>query len=88
MTSTELEAVIKDYDARWHGPNGEPLMYPNTPTDVAAYRASLEVAWQLAILNEQIGGVLNTREAHIAVKVESGEYPLQVQVQEPQRRLY
>ena len=52
----------------------------------ATLRATLEVAYQMALLNEQIGCVLNTRIAQIAVRVESGEYPLQVQVQEPQRR--
>ena len=82
MTSTELEVVIKDCDAAWHGPNGEPMMNPKEPTKVATYRATLEVAWQLAILNEQIGGVLNTRNAQIRVMVEPGEWPIQVNVQE------
>jgi hypothetical protein len=82
MTSTEIEVVTKDVDAAWHGPNGEPILNPNMPTDVAAYRATLEVAWQLAILNEQIGGVLNTRYPRIRVIVEAGEYPIPVQVVE------
>ena len=87
MTSSEIERVIDEADSAWHSSKG-PLMNTSIPTDVAAYRASLEVAWQLAILNEQIGNVLNSRIAQIAVRCEGGEYPLQVQVQEPQRRTW
>ena len=82
MTSTELEVVIKETDAAWHAPNGDALRHPGMPTDVAAYRATLEVAYQLALLNEQIGGVLNSRVPQVRVMCESGEWPLQVQVQE------
>ena len=81
MTSGEIEKVIAEVDSAWHGPNGEPILDPSMPTEVAAYRASLEVAWQLACLNEQIGNVLNTRTAQIRVMVEQGEYPLRVQVE-------
>ena len=84
MTSTELEAVIKECDSAWHSSRG-PLMHTSMPTDVAAYRASLEVAYQLAILNEQIGGVLNSRIPQVRVMVEQGEWPLQVQIQERNR---
>jgi hypothetical protein len=56
--------------------------HPNMPTEVANLRMTTEVAYQLAILNEQIGGVLNTRNAQIRVMVEPGEWPIQVNVQE------
>lgn len=84
MTSDEIYAVFKDWDAPIEGCASRVLMSPNTTTDVAAYRASLEVAYQLALLNEQIGGVLNSRTAQVRVMVEQGEWPLQVQVQPPQ----
>ncbi len=85
MTSTDLEVVIKEHDQGWQGPHAQPLLNPNVPTDVANLRASLEVAYQLALLNEQIGGVLNSRIAQLRVMVESGEWPLQVNVQDKQR---
>ena len=75
MTSTEIEAVINEA--------GE--FNTAMSTEFAAFRASLEVAWQLAILNEQIGGVLNSRIAQVRVMVEQGEWPLQVHIQERQR---
>ena len=78
MTSTQLEKVITDADQAWHGPGNEPLMNPNMPTDVAAYRVSLEVAYQLAILNEQICGVLQNRVPQIRVMVEPGDWPITV----------
>jgi hypothetical protein len=56
--------------------------HPNMPTEVANLRMTTEVAYQLAILNEHIGGVLNTRNAQIRVMVEPGEWPIQVNVQE------
>jgi hypothetical protein len=40
------------------------------------------VAYQLALLNEQIGGVLNSRIAQVRVMVEQGEWPLQVKIQD------
>jgi hypothetical protein len=76
MTSVEIEAVTAEVDKAW----SPALMNPSMPTDVAAYRASLEVAWQLAILNEQIGNVLNTRIPQIRVMVEPGEWPIQTRV--------
>jgi hypothetical protein len=78
MTSTEIQKVMDEADLAWHGPNGEPLMNPNEPTDVAHYRATLEVAYQLAILNEKICGVLDNRIPQIRVMVEPGEWPLRV----------
>lgn len=80
MTSTELEKVITQHDEAWHSDKGA-LMNEVEPTDVATYRASLEVAYQLALLNEQIGNVLNNRMAQIRVMVEQGEWPLTVQMQ-------
>ena len=79
MTSTDIEKVIRECDAAWHGPNGEPLMNPAEPTEVANYRANLEVAYQLALLNETLGSIINSRIPQIRVMVESGEWPLQVQ---------
>jgi hypothetical protein len=58
---------------------------PNQTTEVAQLRWTIEVAYQLACLNEQIGGVLNNRVAQMRVMVESGDWPLQVQVQEKSR---
>jgi hypothetical protein len=55
---------------------------PNVPTEVANLRMSFEVAYQLAILNEQICGVLNTRIPQVRVMVEQGEWPLEVKVRE------
>lgn len=81
MTSSEIEAVTRDVDAAWYGPNGEPLLNPNMPTDVANYRATLEVAYQLAFLNEQICEVIQTREPRIRVMVEPGEWPIQIKEQ-------
>jgi hypothetical protein len=78
MTSAEIEKVIECADKAWPGPNGAPLMNPNEPTEVSHYRATLEVAWQLAILNEQIGNVLNTRIPQIRVMCEPGDHPLNV----------
>lgn len=79
MTSTELEAVIRDVDKATQGPYALPMMNPNTQTDTASFRASLEVAYQLALLNEQICGVLNSRIPQVRVMCEPGDWPLQVQ---------
>jgi hypothetical protein len=79
MTSTELEVVIKDCDAAWHGPDGMPMMNPSEPTDVATYRATLEVAYQLALLNENLGTVIGNRNPQIRVMVEPGDWPIQTQ---------
>ena len=45
MTSDELAVVIKDFDHGGYFP-------PHQSTEVATLRATLEVAYQLAILNE------------------------------------
>lgn len=78
MTSAQLEIVIADADAAWHGADGTPMMNPNCPTEVAHYRATLEVAWQLAVLNENLGQIINTRDARLRVMVEPGDWPLRV----------
>jgi hypothetical protein len=52
MTLKELEAAVEEANAAWHGPDGNPLLNPGMPTEVAIYRATLEVAYQLAILNQ------------------------------------
>jgi hypothetical protein len=80
MTSDQIAKATEECDRAWPSVEG-PLMNFNMPTDVAAYRASLEVAYQLAILNEQIGGVLNSRIPQFRVMVEPGEWPIQVQEQ-------
>lgn len=49
---------------------------PNETTEVANLRMSYEVAYQLAILNEQIGGVLNSCIPQIRVMIENGDYPI------------
>ena len=52
---------------------------PDMASSIAHLRATLEVAYQLALLNEQIGGVLNSLIPQIRVMVEPGDYPIQVQ---------
>jgi hypothetical protein len=65
--------------------NEDQRFNPNTPTEVAQLRMTTEVAYQLALLNEQIGGVLNSRIPQVRVMVDSGDWPLQVQIQEGSR---
>ena len=81
MTSAEIEAAMSEFDRRWAWKDA-PLFHCAVNCQRSAYRASLEVAYQLALLNEQIGGVLNSRMPQIAVRVESGEWPLQVKIQD------
>jgi hypothetical protein len=59
--------------------NEDQGFHPNMLTEVAQLRMTIEVAYQLALLNEQIGGVLNSRIPQIRVMVEPGEWPIQVQ---------
>ena len=80
MTSDQIAKVAETVD--WRGEDGTPMMNPRMAVDTANLRATLEVAYQLALLNEQIGGVLNSRIAQMRVMVEAGDYPLQVKVQE------
>ena len=75
MTSEQLAKICTENERAWSHDN------PNCPTDVAAYMMTAEVAYQLALLNEQICGVLNTRNAQIRVMVEPGDWPIQVQEQ-------
>ena len=82
MTSDQ---IVESLAGCGWGVEGKELLSPNMPTEVANLRASLEVAYQLALLNEQIGGVLNSRVPQIRVMCESGDWPLQVQVQERNR---
>lgn len=79
MTSDEIEMVIKDADQAWHGPNGEPMMNPAMPTEVATFRASLEIAYQLALLNENLSCVIGNRIPQIRVMVEPGDWSIQTQ---------
>jgi hypothetical protein len=65
--------------------NADQGFHPNMLTEVAQYRMTVEVACQLALLNEQIGGVLNSRIPQMRVMVESGDWPLQVRIQEGSR---
>lgn len=81
MTSTEIEAVYKDWDTPTEGCASRVLMGMNTPTEVATLRATLEVAYQLALLNESLGYVLNSREPQVHVFVEPGNWPIQTQEQ-------
>jgi hypothetical protein len=76
MTSDQIAKGASDLG--WNVSEDLPFQ-PNQTTEVAALRMQFEVAYQLALLNEQIGGVLNSRIPQIAVRVESGEWPLQVQ---------
>jgi hypothetical protein len=80
MTSDQIAKVAETVD--WCGEDGTPMMNPGMSVETANLRATLEVAYQLALLNEQIGGVLNSRIAQMRVMVEAGDYPLQVKVQE------
>lgn len=79
MTSDQIEAVFKEWDAPTQECGSRVLMGTNTPTEVATYRATLEVAYQLALLNEALGLVIQTPIPHIRVMVEPGDYPIQVQ---------
>jgi hypothetical protein len=81
MTSVEIEVAIADFDKSWAWKDSE-LFHSQLNAQRSSYRASLEVAYQLALLNEPIGGVLNNRVPQIRVMCEPGEWPLQVQVQE------
>jgi hypothetical protein len=76
MTSDQIAKAAGDLG--WNI-NGDLPFTPNQTTEVANLRMSFEVAYQLAILNEQIGGVLNSRVPQIRVMVEPGEWPIQVQ---------
>jgi hypothetical protein len=85
MTSTEIEAVYKDWDTPTEGCASRVLMGMNTPTEVATLRATLEVAYQLALLNENfnemMGNLFNNRNTQIRVMVEPGDWPIQTQEQ-------
>ena len=78
MTSDQIYKATAELG--WSIDDGQVLAM-NPPTDVANLRASLEVAYQLAILNEQICGVLNTRTPQLRVMVEPGDWPIQTQEQ-------
>ena len=84
MTSDQIESTFKDWDRTEDG-NSRVLNSPSSSIETSQLRATLEVAYQLALLNEQIGGVLNSRIPQIRVMCEGGEYPLQVQIQERNR---
>lgn len=83
MTSAEIEAVYKDWDTPTEGCASRVLMSPNTTTEVATLRATLEVAYQLALINENfnemMGNLFNNRNPQIRVMVEPGEWPIQTQ---------
>lgn len=82
MTSDELAKHIAVLETPLIGSrpseSGVNLIPYDTPSriEVDHYRATLEVAYQLAILNEQIGGVLNSRIPQIRVRIENGDYPI------------
>jgi hypothetical protein len=80
MTSDQIAKVAETMD--WCGEDGTPMMNPGMSNDVATLRATLEVAYQLARLNEGMDSILNNRNPQIRVMVEPGDWPLQVQVQE------
>ena len=82
MTSDQIESTFRDWDRTEDG-NSRVLNSPSSSIEISQLRATLEVAYQLALLNEQIGGVLNSRIPQVRVMVEPGEWP--VQVQERQR---
>ena len=78
MTSDQIYKATAELG--WSIDDGQVLAM-NPPTDVANLRASLEVAYQLAILNEQIEQVIGNRNPQIRVMVEPGEWPIQTQEQ-------
>ena len=63
MTSDEIYAVYKYWDKPTPDCASRVLASPNTSTEVATMRLVAEVAYQLAILNEQIAGVIQTWKA-------------------------
>jgi hypothetical protein len=76
MDSTEIAKVCDECDKAWPDKT-----HPNMPTEVCTMIASWQTAYQLAILNEQIGDVLNSRIPRVRVMVEPGEWPIQVDEQ-------
>jgi len=84
MTSDEIFAVYKNWDTPTPECESRVLkMSPNTTTDVAILRATLEVAYQLAMLNEGFESLTSRRGlAHLRVQVEPGDYPLKVKTHE------
>lgn len=85
MTSDEIFAVYKDWDTPTPECPSRVLMGQNTTTEVATMRATLEVAYQLSLLNENfnemMGNLFNNRNPQIRVMVEPGEWPIQTQEQ-------
>ena len=83
MTSEQIAKVAETMD--WRGEDGTPMMNPGMSNEVANLRASLEVAYQLALLNENfnemMGNLFNNRNPQIRVMVEPGEWPIQTQEQ-------
>jgi len=81
MTSDEIGKVCEMFDAAWPDKTSGAM---SVETSIAA--ATWQTAYHLAILNEQIDGVLNSRIAQLRVMVEPGEYPINTQVQEQHKR--
>ena len=82
MTSDQ---IVESLAGCGWGVDGKELLSPNMPTEVANLRASLEVAYQLALLNENFGEMMdnlfNNCNPQIRVMVEPGDWPIQTQEQ-------
>lgn len=70
MDSEQIAKLCKGYDS---------TAEPSVTIELATYRATLEVAYQLAILNERLDGVIQNRIPQVRVMVEPGEWPIQVE---------
>ena len=77
MTSTEIEKLIEAVDGKLFGePLSKTPVIPYSTTEKEKYRATLEVAYQLSLLNENfsemMGNLFNNRNPQIRVMVEAG----------------
>lgn len=77
MTSDQIAGVIEQADKVWRDEG--PLLAINKTTDVAMYRAMMEVAYQVALLNEGFESLTSQRgNQQLRVQVEPGDYPIAV----------
>lgn len=75
MTSESIYKVCDEIDKQWFSSKGT-LLNTTMPVKVKAYRATLEVAFQLALLNEGMDRITDLRNPHLRVMVEPGNYPI------------
>ena len=80
MTSDQIVKAVSSI-----GLDIETFSGPNASPEFANLRATLEVAYQLALLNENfgemMGNLFNNSNPQIRVMVEPGDWPIQTQEQ-------